>query len=251
MVEESIIVNNISKSFKLKRTKSVLEHLKDISKNSGNNLVHSLEDVSFSVKKGEMLGVIGLNGSGKTTLLRIISGVYKPDSGSVKVHGKMAPLLQIGTGFHPELNSQENIMMYGLLLGLKKEEIKSKIPAILEFAELQEFTEMKLKNYSTGMRARLGFSTALQVDPEILLVDEVLAVGDAAFKEKSSKAFLSFKERGKTIVYTTHNIGSVSELSDRVLLLDKGKVVMIGKPDEVVAKYNEIVKERQSRSVKK
>jgi len=251
MVEESIIVNNISKSFKLKRTKNVLEQLKDISKDSGNNLVHSLDDVSFSVKKGEMLGVIGLNGSGKTTLLRIISGVYKPDSGSIKVQGKMAPLLQIGTGFHPELNALENIMMSGLLLGLKKQEIISKIPAIIEFAELQDFTEMKLKNYSAGMRARLGFSTALQVDPEILLVDEVLAVGDAAFIEKSSKAFLSFKERGKTIVYTTHNIGSVSRLSDRVLLLDKGKVVLIGNPNEVIAKYNEIVKEQQSRSVKK
>jgi len=251
MVEESIIVDNISKSFELKRTKSVFGHLRDISKNSGNNLVRSLEDVSFSVKKGEMLGVIGLNGSGKTTLLRIISGVYKPDSGSVKVQGSMAPLLQIGTGFHPELNSQENIMMFGLLLGLKKQEIKSKIPAILEFAELQDFTEMKLKYYSAGMRARLGFSTALQVDPEILLVDEVLAVGDAAFKEKSSKAFLSFKERGKTIVYTTHNIGSVSRLSDRVLLLDKGKVVLIGNPNEVITKYNEIVKEQQSSSEKK
>jgi len=251
MVEESIIVNNISKSFKLKRTKNVLEQLKDISKDSGNNLVHSLDDVSFSVKKGEMLGVIGLNGSGKTTLLRIISGVYKPDSGSIKVQGKMAPLLQIGTGFHPELNALENIMMSGLLLGLKKQEIISKIPAIIEFAELQDFTEMKLKNYSAGMRARLGFSTALQVDPDILLVDEVLAVGDAAFIEKSSKAFLSFKERGKTIVYTTHNIGSVSRLSDRVLLLDKGKVVLIGNPNEVIAKYNEIVKEQQSRSVKK
>ena len=251
MVEESIIVDNISKSFKLKRTKSVFGQLSDINKNTGNNLIHSLQGISFSVKKGEMLGVIGLNGSGKTTLLRIITGVYQPDSGSVKIQGRMAPLLQIGTGFHPELNAQENIMMYGLLLGLKKEEIKSKIPAILEFAELQDFTEMKLKYYSTGMRARLGFSTALQVDPEILLVDEVLAVGDAAFKEKSSKAFLSFKERGKTIVYTTHNIGSVSELSDRVLLLDKGKVVMIGNPNEVVAKYNEIVTERLSSSVKK
>ena len=229
----------------------IFTKLNDISKDSGNNLVHSIDDVSFSVKKGEMLGVIGLNGSGKTTLLRIITGVYQPDSGSVKVQGKMAPLLQIGTGFHPELNSQENIMMYGLLLGLNKEEIKSKIPAILEFAELQDFTEMKLKNYSTGMRARLGFSTALQVDPDILLVDEVLAVGDAAFKEKSSKAFLSFKERGKTIVYTTHNIRSVSKLSDRVLLLDKGKLVMIGKPKEVVAKYDEIVKQRLSSSVKK
>jgi len=251
MVEESIIVDNISKSFELKRTKSVFGQIKDISKDSGNNLVHSLEDVSFSVKKGEMLGIIGLNGSGKTTLLRIISGVYQPDSGSVKVHGRMAPLLQIGTGFHPELNAQENIMMYGLLLGLKKQKIKSKIPAILEFAELQDFTEMKLKNYSTGMRARLGFSTALQVDPEILLVDEVLAVGDAVFKEKSSKAFLSFKEKGKTIVYTTHNIGTVSKLSDRVLLLNNGKVVMIGKPKEVVAKYDEIVKQRLSSSVKK
>jgi len=252
MQTDSIIVENLSKSFTLKRTKSVFGKLGDINKGKPKlKTIHSLDGVSFTVKKGEMLGIIGLNGSGKTTLLRIISGVYKPDSGSVEVSGKMAPLLQIGTGFHPELNAEENIIMYGLLLGLGKDEIKAKVSSIIEFAELQNFTEMKLKNYSTGMKARLGFSTALQVDPDILLVDEVLAVGDAAFKEKSAKAFLSFKDAGKTVLYTTHNISNVSKLSDRVLLIDKGKLVMIGDPEKVVEKYREIVKNKQMKSEEK
>jgi len=248
METNMITVENLTKTFTLKRTKSVFGKIKDLKKPKSKQMtIHCLDGISFEVKKGEMLGIIGLNGSGKTTLLRTISGVYKPDSGSVKVNGKMAPLLQIGTGFHPELNGEENIIMYGLLLGLSKDEIKAKVNSIIEFAELQNFTEMKLKNYSTGMRARLGFSTALEVDPDILLVDEVLAVGDAAFREKSENAFLEFKKAGKTVLYTTHNISKISKISDRVLLIDKGKLVMIGDPEETVAKYQEIIKNKQKK----
>ena len=237
----SVIVENISKSFTLKRTKSIFGKLMDIKKTNRKQVIQSLDNISFTVQKGQMLGIIGLNGSGKTTLLRIIAGIYKPDNGSVQVNGKMAPLLQIGTGFHPELNAQENIVMFGLLLGLEKKQIEEKVDSIIDFAELKDFTQMKLKNYSTGMRARLGFSTALQVNPDILLVDEVLAVGDMAFRKKSSEAFLSFKEKGKTILYTTHSMKNISELSDRVLLLDKGKIIMIGEPKETIQKYREIV----------
>jgi len=237
----SVIVENISKSFTLKRTKSIFGKLMDVKKTNRKQIIQSLDNVSFTVQKGQMLGIIGLNGSGKTTLLRIIAGIYKPDNGSVQVNGRMAPLLQIGTGFHPELNAQENIVMFGLLLGIEKKQIEEKVDSIIDFAELENFTQMKLKNYSTGMRARLGFSTALQVNPDILLVDEVLAVGDMAFRKKSSEAFLSFKEKGKTILYTTHSMKNISELSDRVLLLDKGKIIMIGEPKETIQKYREIV----------
>ncbi len=240
--ENAVIVENLSKSFTLKRTKTVFAKAKDVYKgNRKLQKIHSLNNISITIPKGQMLGIIGLNGSGKTTLLRTIAGVYRPESGSGTVNGRMGPLLQIGTGFHPELNAQENIVMYGLLLGLQKHEINERINSIIEFAELQNFTQMKLKNYSAGMKTRLGFSTALQVNPDILLVDEVLAVGDMAFREKISKAFLSFKEKGKTILYTTHNMKSISELSDRVLLLDKGKIIMIGEPKEVIQKYMEIV----------
>jgi len=171
----------------------------------------------------------------------LISGIYPPDSGSINVIGQLAPLLQIGTGFNNDLDAEENIIMYGMLLGLTKFEIKAKINKIIEFAELEKFRNMKLKDFSTGMRARLGFSTALEINPDILLVDEVLSVGDAIFREKSFQAFLSFKKNHKTIVYTTHNLKMVSELSDRVILIDHGKIVKIGKPNEVIPVYQEII----------
>jgi len=244
--DTAIIVENISKSFKLKRKKSVFyRRLNNFAeKIARQDTLQSLKDISFTVAKGEMLGIIGLNGSGKTTLLRTIAGIYNPDSGHVSVNGMMAPLLQIGTGFHHELNAEENIIMYGVLLGMTKKEITKKIPQILEFAELEDFADMKLKHFSSGMRARLGFGTALQIDPDIMLVDEILAVGDAAFRKKSSEAFIQFKEKKKTILYSTHNLGVVSELSDRILLIDKGSLVTIGNPDEVIQKYREIIKNK-------
>ena len=247
--DTAIIVENISKSFKLKRKKSVFfRRLNNFpEKIARKDTLQSLKDISFTVAKGEMIGIIGLNGSGKTTLLRTIAGIYNPDSGHVRVNGMMAPLLQIGTGFHPELNDEENIIMYGVLLGMTKKEITKKIPQILEFAELEDFADMKLKHFSSGMRARLGSGTALQIDPDIMLVDEILAVGDAAFRKKSSEAFIQFKERKKTILYSTHNLGVVSELSDRILLLDKGNLVTIGNPDEVIERYKEIIKNKKSK----
>jgi len=241
-MEKSVLVENLTKHFKMKKPKGRSEEKGGY---ISQNIIKSLDQVSFSVDKGEMLGIIGLNGSGKTTLLRTIAGIYKPDSGSVQVNGKMAPILHIGTGFHHELDARENIIMNGLLLGMTKNEIQQKVDQILEFSELQDFSEMKLKHYSAGMRARLAFSTALEVNPDILLVDEVLAVGDMAFRQKSAEKFLSFKKNGKTILYTTHDLTSISELSDRVLLIHRGKVVKIGKPNEVIQKYKEIVSQQK------
>ena len=243
MEQSPIVVENLTKSFELKRTKSVFGNLVDISKGRAKlKPILALDKISFEIHKGEMVGIIGRNGSGKTTLLRMISGVYTPDRGSVKVNGRMAPLLQIGTGFHPELDAQENIIMYGMLLGMTKKEIKQKVDSIVEFADLTNFSEMKLKHYSNGMRARLGFSIALQVNPDILLVDEILSVGDEVFRKKSFDAFLNFKKNKKTILYATHNLSNLQELCDRVLLIHQGKQVMIGKAEEVIKKYQEINK---------
>ena len=241
-MEPSIIAENLTKTFHLKRHVSIS---KKLGSSKNRNLLIALDNISFSVQQGEMLGIIGENGSGKTTLLRIISGIFHPDNGRVQVNGKLAPLLHIGTGFQNELVAEENIILSGMLNGMSKSEIKEKVPEIVQFAELEDFSDMKLKNYSTGMRARLAFSTALQLEPEILLVDEILSVGDFAFRQKSYKAFMQFKKSGKTILYSTHNLPSVPKLCNRVLLLHHGKLVMIGKAEETIEKYREIIKTRQ------
>jgi len=241
MEEDAVIVEKVTKFFKINKK------IRFFGNYENSNVITALDDISFTIKKGEMLGIMGLNGSGKTTLLRTIAGIYKPDFGSIKVKGILAPLLQIGTGFNAELTAHENIMMYCLLLGLKKHEIKHRTRSIIEFAELGRFSEMKLKNYSSGMRARLAFSCALQVNPDILLVDEALAVGDRAFREKSYEEFLSFKKNGKTILYTTHSTEKISELADKVLILNKGKVRFIGNPDEAIQKYNKIIMRKKER----
>jgi ABC-2 type transport system ATP-binding protein/lipopolysaccharide transport system ATP-binding protein len=200
----------------------------------------ALDEISFKVSKGEIMGILGKNGSGKTTLLRTISGIYKPDKGKINLKGKLTPILHIGTGFHDELVAKDNVILAGMLAGLSKKEISNKINKILKFSELEEFSELKLKNYSTGMRARLAFSTALQTNPDILLVDEMLSVGDLAFREKSFTEFLKFKENKKTILFASHNLTSVSKICDRVLLLHHGKMIMVGKPTEVISKYKEL-----------
>jgi len=212
----SIIVKNLSKTFKLDQRKGIS---KITQKENGLKTLTALDNISFNVKKGEILGILGLNGSGKSTLLKIIAGVYKPDKGSIQVNGSLSPLMQLGAGFQGDLNARENIIINGMLLGIPKPEIESKVNKIIQFAELGKFLNMKLKHFSTGMRARLAFATAIQIDPEIFLVDEILAVGDRIFSKKSYEAFLSFKKNQKTIIHATHNLEKILELSDQVLLL--------------------------------
>ena len=239
--QDSITVDNVTKTFFFDKAKGISEQSRLFSTiRSRKDKIAALYNISFKVSKGEVLGIIGLNGSGKTTLLRILAGIYKPDSGSVTVNGILAPLLQIGIGFHNDLNAKENIMMYGMFLGNSKSAMKEKMYKIIEFAELEKFSDMKLKHYSTGMRMRLAFATSLQIDPDILLVDEVLAVGDATFVKKSHDAFLSFKNKGKTIIFTSHNASTISQICNRVLLLHHGKLIMIGEPKETIQKYKEI-----------
>lgn len=243
----AIEVHNLSKSFRIyhERKTTLYEHLVGIFARKKNyEDLKVLDSISFSVKKGEMLGIIGRNGEGKTTLLRILTKIIKPSGGYVETDGSMAPFLELGAGFQPELNAIENIIQYGIFLGFTKKEIKSKVPTILEYAELERFADTKLKNFSSGMYARLAFSTAIQVDPEILIVDEVLSVGDVAFQEKCFKTFSSFKKQGKTIVFVTHNLSQITKLCDRAILLNNGKLNMVGKPHDVVNAFYRVIEKK-------
>lgn len=239
-MKESIIVKNVTKIFNLHKPLFKKHKIKNGIASTINHQLVALDDVSFNATKGEVLGVLGLNASGKTTLLRILAGIYLPDRGHVQIEGKLAPLLQLGTGFHKELIASENIMMYGLLLGFSKDEIKQLVQKIIEFAELEKFTEMKLKHYSAGMRTRLAFSTAFQINPDILLLDEILSVGDVNFRKKSFEAILSLKRNNKTIIFTSHSLNMISKICDRALILHKGKLIGIGETQSMIEKYKEI-----------
>jgi len=242
----AIEVDNITKIFRLNKPEGLIQALKNLGTQP--DTFAALDNISFTVSKGEVLGIIGKNGSGKTTLLRTIAGIYRPNSGHVHNHGSMAPLLQIGTGFQEELNAIENIVISGMFFGIPKSRIKEKVENIIEYAELERFSNTKLKHFSTGMRARLAFSTAIQMDPDILLVDEILAVGDMSFRKKSFEKFLSFKEKGKTILFTTHNLDAIEQISNRVLLLDMGKVISLDTPEKSIKKYHEILNLPQKES---
>ena len=238
----AVDVNNVTKFFKISKSKGISSLIKEISVK--NKSIKVLDSISFTVNKGDVLGIIGNNGSGKTTLLRTIAGIYKPDIGSVTINGRLSPLMQIGTGFQEEMKAKENIMMNGMLLGMSKKEITNKVDDILKYAELEKFSNMKLRHYSSGMRARLAFATAMQIEPDILLVDEILSVGDKNFREKSYQTFMTYKEKKKTILYATHNFENLSKFCNLALLLNQGKQIMLGKPEEVIDKYNEMTSKR-------
>jgi len=199
----------------------------------------ALKGISFEVKKGEFFGIIGRNGSGKSTLLKILAGIYVPDSGEVSVSGKLSPFLELGVGFNPELTGRENLFLGGAILGLTRQEVVEKFDKIVAFAELEEFIDMKLMNYSSGMQVRLAFSLAINVHAEILLMDEVLAVGDTNFQGKCLDEFNKYKKEGKTVILVTHDIEVVKKYCDRALLLRQGKIVDIDRPDKVSNKYIE------------
>jgi ABC-type polysaccharide/polyol phosphate transport system ATPase subunit len=202
----------------------------------------ALKGISFEISDGEMVGIVGRNGSGKSTTLKIIAGVYRPTSGVVTVSGKVAALIELGAGFHADLTGRENIVLNGLLLGLSKREIRAREEQILDFAEVGEFIDSPIKQYSSGMVVRLGFAIAMEVDPDILLIDEILSVGDAAFQQKCLARIDEFRRR-KTIVYVSHSAASVRELCTRALLLHEGVLVADGPPDQVIARYEEILQQ--------
>ena len=197
----------------------------------------ALDDVSFKIKHGEAFGIIGPNGSGKSTLLKLMAKILQPTSGQVKVNGKVSALLELGAGFHPDLTGRENIYINAAILGIKKKEVTRKFNDIVEFSELEKFIDMPVKNYSSGMYMRLGFSIAINVDPDILLVDEVLAVGDRAFQAKCYKVIYNFIRRGKTIIIVSHDLDTISDVCSRVIFLNNGKIESMGDSASVVGKY--------------
>ena len=227
MTEYSIRVKDVSKSFKTSRKIGDLKEKR----------IKAIDNISMDIEKGQMIGLIGRNGSGKTTLLRLIASILYPDSGKIVTKGQVGPLLQIGAGSNDELTVMENIIMQGVLFGFEKKWITQKVPEIIKFAELDDYKNEKMKLLSSGMKVRIMFSTAMQMDPDILLVDEIIAVGDLKFREKSFDSFLSFKNRNKTIVFVSHNLQVVQKLCDVVYFLDKGKIIDYGEPEKVIKSY--------------
>jgi ABC-2 type transport system ATP-binding protein len=197
----------------------------------------ALRNVSLNISKGESLGIIGYNGAGKSTLLKVISGVIKPVGGGISIKGNIAPLIELSAGFDDELTGRENIFLNASILGFSRKEIEGKYNNIIDFSELRDFINTPLKSYSSGMVARLGFSIAAEVNPDILIIDEVLAVGDAHFKQKSKERISEFRRKGVTILFVSHNMDEVSSLCDRVLWLDHGNMKMLGDPVKIINEY--------------
>lgn len=240
MSENSINVKNVSKKFRLyheKRTTLFESIVGSVNRKPHYETLQVLDDISFNVKKGESFGIVGRNGSGKTTLLRILSNIYQPDCGSIETKGIVVPVLALGLGFHPDLTAITNIYQSSILLGISKKQIKEKIDDIIKFAELEKFADTKLKNFSSGMQMRLAFATAVQVDPAVLLLDEVIAVGDVNFQKKCLAVMKDFKKRGKSIVIVSHSSTSIKELCDRAMFLKDGSIEIIGNPNDVIDSY--------------
>ena len=235
----AIQVKNVSKTFKIPHEKisTVRGAFVNILKKKTYEEFKALDDVSFEVKKGEFFGIIGRNGSGKSTLLKVLAGIYQADAGKVKVNGLISPFLELGIGFNPELSGRDNIYLNGTVLGLTKKQIDEKFNDIVGFSELERFIDQKLKNYSSGMQVRLAFSVAIHANREILLMDEVLAVGDSNFQQKCLEEFNKYRDLGKTVILVTHDISTIQKYCDRAMLLRKGKIEMIGDPEEVGNKY--------------
>jgi ABC-type polysaccharide/polyol phosphate transport system ATPase subunit len=200
----------------------------------------ALHDISFSVERGEFLGIIGPNGSGKSTLLKILAGIYRQDTGIVSVNGRLSPFIELGVGFNPELTARDNVWINGTLLGMSRRELKRRFDEVIAFAELERFVDQKLKNFSSGMQVRLAYSIAIQADFDILLLDEVLAVGDQAFQEKCFETFRRFREESKTIVLVTHDLHTVEDMADRALLIQSAEMRAFGPAADVVASYQSV-----------
>jgi len=217
--------------------KKFLFHLPHALRSLRHSRFEALKDISFEVRRGETLGIIGKNGAGKSTVLGLIAGILKPSAGTVSVVGRIVPLLELGAGFHPELSGRENILLNGILLGMTKKQVLSKLDEIIDFSELGQFIEQPIRTYSSGMLARLGFSVVAHLDYEIMLIDEILAVGDTAFQQKCYAMFDKFKQAGKTIVLVSHDLNTIGKFCDRAVLLENGSIKGLGKTKDVLALY--------------
>lgn len=240
MQKEIVIrADHLTKAYKIYgKRKDMVKEAFSLSRKKYHNLYYSLSDVSFEIERGEMLGIIGENGAGKSTLLKLLTGVTKPTEGSVAIQGKIAALLELGAGFNPNYTGMENIYLNGTMMGFTQKEMEARVDQIVAFADIGEFINQPVKNYSSGMFARLAFAVAINVEPEVLIVDEALSVGDIFFQNKCFRKIEELKEKGVTILYVSHDLASVKEMCDRVLWLEKGKVKMFGDCVEVCNEYS-------------
>jgi len=235
----AITISHVSKLFRRQKQRTLKEMLPALTKGRKNVIdsFWALKDISLEIAPGETFGIIGPNGSGKSTLLKLIAGVSQPSKGTISVTGQIAPLIELGAGFHPELTGKENVYLNGVILGMKRTEIDAKFKSIVDFAELWEFIDQPVKHYSSGMYLRLAFAVAIHTEPDILLIDEILAVGDAAFQEKCLAKMHDFHEQGKTIIMVTHALDSVASFCTRAAYLKNGQLQHLGAPEEVIAAY--------------
>ena len=238
--DAAIRVSHVFKSFKLphENHSSIKNSLLHFAKRKrGYEKQDVLDDIDFEVKRGEFFGIVGRNGSGKSTLLKLLAQIYTPNKGSIEVHGNLTPFIELGVGFNPELTGRENVFMNGALLGFNRKDMLQMYDDIVTFAELEKFMDQKLKNYSSGMQVRLAFSIAIRAESDILLVDEVLAVGDSNFQRKCFEVFETIKQSGRTVVFVTHDMGAVQKYCDRAIMIKKGKIVSEGDPRKVALTY--------------
>jgi ABC-2 type transport system ATP-binding protein len=240
-----IEANHISMDFVMVKdhTKSLKEHfIKTVMRKQDKELLHVLDDISFTVENGEVMGIIGRNGAGKSTLLKIISGILKPVKGTIATHGSVAPMLELGSGMDIDLSGRENIYLNGAILGFSKKFLESKYDEIVEFSELKDFIDVPIRNYSSGMVMRLAFSIASIVVPDILIVDEILAVGDESFQKKSKQRMLNLMSGGTTVLFVSHNMEQIRSICDRVLWLENGKIKILGDTETICDAYERRVR---------
>lgn len=239
----TILIDDVSKDFRLpidKHTSLKSKIIRPFQKTKGFEIQHALKNVSINVKKGEFLGIVGRNGSGKSTLLKMIAGIYQPTSGKITVHGKLVPFIELGVGFNPELTGRENVFLNGAVLGFSEKEVAKQYDDIVRFAELERFMDQRLKNYSSGMQVRLAFSMAIRANADILLIDEVLAVGDADFQNKCFAHFRKLKKDKKTVIFVSHNMKAITDFCTRAVLIENNQLVAEGKPPAIAEKYNQM-----------
>ena len=238
----AISVQGLRKAFRLphQRYSTLKERALHPLRSTTYDVLQAVDDVTFEIPQGEFFGIVGRNGSGKSTLLKCVAGIYQSDSGRIDVTGRLSPFIELGVGFNPELTARDNVIINAIMLGLTRREARARFDDMIAFAELEEFLDLKLKNYSSGMHVRLAFSVAVQVDADVLLVDEVLAVGDAAFQQKCFDKFQQLKDAGRTIVFVTHDMGAVQRFCDRAMLLEHGQVVALGESESIARRYMEL-----------
>jgi ABC-type polysaccharide/polyol phosphate transport system ATPase subunit len=237
-----IVVEHLSKAFRLphRRYNTLKERALHPLTASGYDVLQAVDDISFNVHRGEFFGIVGRNGSGKSTLLKCLAGIYNTDAGHIGVEGRLSPFIELGVGFNGELTARDNVMLNAIMLGLSRKEARKRFDKIIEFAELEQFVDLPLKNYSSGMTVRLAFAVTVEVDAGILLIDEVLAVGDASFQQKCYEQFELLKREGGTMVLVTHDMSAVQRFCDRAMLIDRGRIQKMGDPHEIALAYNEL-----------